>query len=146
VAHTARIARAYLLCHMACSLSCYHAGLKGLRGRKGPAGTLGAAVPALARWRLIVRSCLFGNGPGWLRCRRVQFQIVCSLDKTADTVHDMLARPQLSGHDISPVGEPYVSPAQHHGIEAGSVLTAAFVAGLLADRIARWIRQHWKRP
>jgi hypothetical protein len=72
--------------------------------------------------------------------------ILDTLDKTADTAHDMLARPQLRGHDVSPAGGPYVSPAPHDGIEADSVLTAAFVAGLLADRCVRWIRQHWKRP
>jgi hypothetical protein len=84
------------------------------------------------------------------RLRRETYQnsgdLMDVLDKSGTTMQDVFSRPQPSGHDVSPVGGPYVAPAPHYGIQSGDVLSAVFVAGLLADRIVGWLRQRGKRP
>ena len=44
------------------------------------------------------------------------------------------------------MGGPHVVPVPQVGIAVGDVVTAFYVAGLLADTSVRWLRQHWNRP
>ena len=39
--------------------------------------------------------------------------------------------------------QPVIHGAQHAGIDAGSAATAVFALGLVIDRAARWLVQHY---
>jgi hypothetical protein len=67
-----------------------------------------------------------------------------AVEKDANLVHDAFSHPPTSSYQVTPVDRPYISEAQHSGIDAGSVATAAFVLGVVIDRGVRSVVQHYK--
>jgi hypothetical protein len=69
---------------------------------------------------------------------------VDTVEKDANLVHDAFWHPPTSSYQVTPVDGPYISEAQHSGIDAGTVATAAFVVGVLIDRGVSSFVQHYK--
>jgi len=69
---------------------------------------------------------------------------VDAVEKDANLVHDSFSRPPTSSYQVTPVDKPYISEAQHSGIDAGSIATAVFVLGLVIDRGVSSFVQHYK--
>jgi hypothetical protein len=67
-----------------------------------------------------------------------------SVEKDANLVHDDFPHPPTSSYQVTPVDRPYISEAQHSGIDAGSIATAVFVLGLVIDRGISSFVQHYK--
>jgi len=67
-----------------------------------------------------------------------------TVEKDANLVHDIFSHPPTSSYEVTPTDRPYISDAQHSGIDAGSVATAAFVLGVVIDRGVRSVVQHYK--
>jgi hypothetical protein len=66
------------------------------------------------------------------------------LEKNANVANDIFSHPPASSYQTTPADGPYISEAQHHGIDAGTIATSAFVLGVLIDRGIRSIVQHFK--
>jgi hypothetical protein len=66
------------------------------------------------------------------------------LEKNANLVHDVFSRPPAGSYEGTSPDQPYIHGAQHSGIDAGSVATAVFTLGLVIDRAARWVMQHYE--
>jgi hypothetical protein len=66
------------------------------------------------------------------------------LEKDANLVHDVFSRPPTGSYEGTSPDQPYIHAAQHSGIDAGSVATAVFTLGLVIDRAARWVMQHYE--
>lgn len=66
------------------------------------------------------------------------------LEKDANLVHDVFSRPPTGSYEGTSPNQPYIHGAQHSGIDAGSVATAVFTLGLVIDRAARWVMQHYE--
>jgi len=66
------------------------------------------------------------------------------LEKEANLVHDVFLRPPTGSYESTAPNQSYIHGAQHSGIDAGSVATAVFTLGLVIDRTARWVMQHYE--
>jgi hypothetical protein len=66
------------------------------------------------------------------------------LEKDANLVHDIFSRPPTGSYEGSSPNQSYVHATPHSGIDAGSVATAVFTLGLVIDRTARWVMQHYE--
>jgi hypothetical protein len=66
------------------------------------------------------------------------------LEKDANLVHDVFSRPPTGSYEGTSPDLPYIHGAQHSGIDAGSVATAVFTLGLVIDRAARRVMQHYE--
>jgi hypothetical protein len=66
------------------------------------------------------------------------------LEKEANLIHDVFSRPPTGSHEGTSPNQPYIHRAQPSGIDAGSVATAVFTLGLVIDRTARWVMQHYE--
>jgi hypothetical protein len=66
------------------------------------------------------------------------------LEKEANLVHDVFSRPPTGTHEGTAPNQPYIHGTQPSGIDAGSVATAVFTLGLVIDRTARWVMQHYE--
>ena len=66
------------------------------------------------------------------------------LEKEANLVHDVFSRPPAGSYEGTSPSQPYIHGAQPSGIDAGSVATAVFTLGLVIDRTARWVMQHYE--
>jgi hypothetical protein len=65
------------------------------------------------------------------------------LDKDTKLVHDVFSRPPSSSYESTPANHPYISEAQHSGIDPGSTATALFTLGLVIDRGVRWTMRYY---
>lgn len=65
------------------------------------------------------------------------------LEKDVNLVHDVFARPPTGSYEGTAPDQPVIHGAQHSGIDAGSAATAVFTLGLVIDRAARWVVQHY---
>jgi hypothetical protein len=65
------------------------------------------------------------------------------LEKDTNLVHDVFSRPSSSSYESTPANHPYISEAQHSGIDPGSTATALFTLGLVIDRGVRWTMRYY---
>jgi hypothetical protein len=66
------------------------------------------------------------------------------LEKEASLVHDVFSHPPTGSYEGTAPNQPYIHGTQPSGIDAGSVATAVFTLGLVIDRTARWVMQHYE--
>jgi hypothetical protein len=67
------------------------------------------------------------------------------LEHGANRTYDIFAPPPTSTYEAHPVGGPYFSAQQHHGMDVGTGATALFALGLAVDRVAVWTMEHVKK-
>jgi hypothetical protein len=60
------------------------------------------------------------------------------IEKDANVIHDVFARPPTSSYEATPAPEPHIFATQHPGIDAGTAATALFTFGLVIDRAVQW--------
>jgi len=88
------------------------------------------------------------ESPRLERLRREMYResddLLDGLEKNANLTSDIFSRPPTSSYQTTPADRPYISEAQHSGIDAGTVATAAFVVGVLIDRGVSSLVQHYK--
>jgi hypothetical protein len=70
--------------------------------------------------------------------------VIDAVDKGADTVQKVLARPSPTGHPET-VTHPEITPAPHEGISAGNAATAILVLGLMFGEGIRWSHGRMKQ-
>jgi hypothetical protein len=66
------------------------------------------------------------------------------LEKDANLVHDVFSHPPAGSYEGTSPNQSYIHATPHSGIDAGSVATAVFTLGLVIDRTARWVMQHYE--
>lgn len=66
------------------------------------------------------------------------------LENDVNLVHDVFDRPPTGSYQGTSPDQPVIHGAQHAGIDAGSAATAVFTLGLVIDRAARWVVQHYE--
>jgi hypothetical protein len=88
------------------------------------------------------------DSPRLERLRREMYResddLLDGLEKTANLTSDIFSHPPTSSYQSTPVDRPYISQAQHSGIDVGSMATTAFVLGVVIDRGIRSVVQHYK--
>lgn len=88
------------------------------------------------------------DSPRLERLRREMYResddLLDGLEKNANLTSEIFSHPPTSSYQVTPVDGPYISEAQHSGVDAGSVATTAFVLGVLIDRAVGSVVQHYK--
>jgi hypothetical protein len=67
------------------------------------------------------------------------------VDKNATLFHEMFSPPPTGSYEGTPLSQPHISGSPRPGIDAGTMATALFTAGLVIDRAVRWVVGHYEK-